>query len=329
MKYFLPVVILFAIACNTSKNVQLTEKTETEIVEKTVTKIEEMAEEIKPVEMEKELVVPPKDNEELKKIYAEDQGDRKVANVDWSVVGPRDEARQKRVDEMIDSNLVITGNDYHHAAMIFQHGGDTIASAKAVSLMGKAIEIDTTINKWLLAAAIDRDLMRRDEPQIYGTQFRKPEKDAPWELYEIDATKVTDEERMEYGVPPIAKQKERVKLMNKKKANELFEKGMTVDEFIVFCKKEDLKESEYDLSEMGLNSLGYQYMGIDNDEDALKIFILNTELYPDAYNTHDSLGECYLKMGKKVEGITAYKKSLELNPENDNATNVLKEIEAE
>lgn len=328
MKYFLPFVLVFAIACSSTKNVKLTEKTETEVVEETTTKIEE----VKVVketaaEVAKEIMIP-KDNKELKQIYTEDQADRTVPKIDWSVIGPRDDARQKRVDEMIDAKLVKTAKDHYRAAMVFQHGGDTIASGKAVAMMKKAVAMDEDINKWLLAAAIDRDLMRKEKPQIYGTQYTKPDKDGPWELYNMDETKVTDEERAEYGVPNMAEIKARVKLMNKKKVNELFDEGMSVDEFIEYCKKEDLEESAYNLSEMSLNSLGYEYMGTDKDDDALKIFILNTELYPEAYNTHDSLGECYIKMGKQVEGIAAYKKSLELNPKNDNAATILKEIEA-
>jgi hypothetical protein len=39
--------------------------------------------------------------------------------------------------------------------------------------MKKAIELDPTINKWLLAAAIDRDLMSRSKSQIYGPNMLK------------------------------------------------------------------------------------------------------------------------------------------------------------
>ena len=57
--------------------------------------------------------------------------------------------------------------------------------------------------------------------------------------------------------------------------------------------------------------------------DALEIFKLNTRLYPDSFNTFDSLGECLLLMGKKEEGIKAYNKSLELNPRNENAKKII------
>ena len=117
-------------------------------------------------------------------------------------------------------------------------------------------------------------------------------------------------------------------MMNKKKLSELLATGTGIDEIIIFCKEEDLKNSEYDLSESGINSFGYQLMSQGKDEDALKIFKLNTKLYPNGANTYDSYGECLLKLGKKEEGIKAYKKSLELDPKNINAKHVLEEMES-
>ncbi|MGB0177431.1 MAG: tetratricopeptide repeat protein, partial [Owenweeksia sp.] len=49
----------------------------------------------------------------------------------------------------------------------------------------------------------------------------------------------------------------------------------------------------------------------------------NVELHPEAYNPWDSYGEILLKMGRREEAIEAYEKSLELNPQNKNAEQVL------
>lgn len=266
-------------------------------------------------------------NEELKEIYKADQADRQSPNIDWSVVSERDKQRQERVYELLDSNLVRTSEDYANAAMVFQHGGDTIASGIAVKLMKKAVELDSSRSKWLLAAAIDRDLMRRGKPQIYGTQYRRMGADEPWELYELDTTKVTDEKRREYGVETLAEQREKLKMMNKKKLSELLQAGKSIDDIMELAKSSDLQNSEFDLSESGINSFGYQLMGDGKEEDALKIFKMNTELYPKGFNTYDSYGECLVKIGRIEEGITAYKKSLGLNPNNENAKKVLEEIE--
>ena len=82
--------------------------------------------------------------------------------------------------------------------------------------MRKSLKLDSTANKWLLAAAIDRDLLSRNKPQIYGTQYWKM-KDRPWELRKIDTTKISDAERIEYGVKTLAQQREKVKQMNSEK----------------------------------------------------------------------------------------------------------------
>ena len=266
------------------------------------------------------------DNKELIEIYKNDQSDRQTDNIDWSVVSKRDSLREIRIYELLDSNKVHTSLDYHNAAMVFQHGGDSTAYGMAVKLMKKSIELDSTANKWLLAAAIDRYLLSKDEPQIYGTQYQKMG-DEPWKLGKIDTTKITDAERIEYGVETLTQQRKKVKRMNSKKLSEILKEGKTVDEIIQFIKKENTKESKYDLSESGINSFGYNLLGEGNDKDALKIFKLNTELYPNGFNTFDSYGECLLKVGDKENAIIAYKKSLELNPDNKNAEKLLSEME--
>ncbi len=111
---------------------------------------------------------------------------------------------------------------------------------------------------------------------------------------------------------------------NKRQLYELLSKGKSIDEIISFVKTEDKKVSEYYLYENGINIFGYELMKEGKNEEALKIFKLNTELYPEEYNTWDSYGESLLKLGRKDEALKAYKKSLELNPENTNAAEIIK-----
>lgn len=156
------------------------------------------------------------DNEELKKMYEADQSDRRPQSgtIDWEVVLPRDSVRLTRAFELVKTNKVQTAKDYYHAAVIFQHGYDTIASGMAVMTMKKAVALDTTINKWLLAAAIDRDLQRRSQPQIFGTQFTKNEKGL-WVLYNIDTTKITDAQRRAHNVSSLSSLRKQAAKMNK------------------------------------------------------------------------------------------------------------------
>jgi len=82
-------------------------------------------------------------------------------------------------------------------------------------------------------------------------------------------------------------------------------------------------EQNYDFNENQLNNLGYQLLGENKIKDAIEIFKLNTQIFPESFNPYDSLGEAYLLDGNKKLAISNYKKSLELNPNNTNAKKVL------
>jgi cytochrome c-type biogenesis protein CcmH/NrfG len=48
--------------------------------------------------------------------------------------------------------------------------------------------------------------------------------------------------------------------------------------------------------------------------------------HPNSLNAYDSLGEAYLKNNNRELAIENYEKSVELNPENTNAIEILKEL---
>ncbi len=84
---------------------------------------------------------------------------------------------------------------------------------------------------------------------------------------------------------------------------------------------------KYDFGENSLNMLGYFLLGKEKIDDAIKIFQLNVEQFPESFNVYDSLGEAYMNNDDKKLAIKNYKKSLKLNPDNSNATEMLKKIE--
>lgn len=84
--------------------------------------------------------------------------------------------------------------------------------------------------------------------------------------------------------------------------------------------------NEYNFKEGELNILGYQLLGKDMVKEAIEIFKLNVEQYPEASNPYDSLGEAYMIDGDKELAIKNYTKSLELNPNNTNAIKMLDRI---
>lgn len=83
----------------------------------------------------------------------------------------------------------------------------------------------------------------------------------------------------------------------------------------------------YDFAEPELNALGYRLMGTGKLKEAVEIFKLNVEAYPEGFNTYDSLAEAYMNMKERELAIRNFKKSLELNPNNTNAVENLKKLE--
>ena len=62
-------------------------------------------------------------------------------------------------------------------------------------------------------------------------------------------------------------------------------------------------------------------------DEALAMFTLLAGFFPESYLAFDSLGEVCLQKGDKKAAIKYFKKSLELNPENDNAKTRLAQME--
>ncbi|MBC8645170.1 tetratricopeptide repeat protein [Flavobacterium lindanitolerans] len=268
------------------------------------------------------------DNVELQKMADDDQNSRMKSDINWMILNKEDSLRRVRVFELLKENKVQTAKDYFNSGVVFQHGNDTIASGMAVKTFKKALELDPSLNRWWYAAAVDRDLMRKGEPQIYGTQFTKNKStNGKWVRYKIDPTKVTDEERQYYAVETLAQQIEKERKMNLKTISSYYNSGNLADKTIKLIKQEFKKgtKSEYDISEEAVNEFGYNLLNQNKNEEALKVFKLNTELYPNGYNTYDSYGECLMKLGQKEKAIKAYKKSLALNPENGNAKQIINE----
>ena len=83
---------------------------------------------------------------------------------------------------------------------------------------------------------------------------------------------------------------------------------------------------DYNFKEDQLNILGYDLMKGGRLKDAIEVFRLNIEQFPDSFNVYDSIGEAYMNDGQRDLAIKNYKKSLELNPKNDNAKQMLEKL---
>ena len=92
----------------------------------------------------------------------------------------------------------------------------------------------------------------------------------------------------------------------------------------------ELKQKDptgYDFSEPELNTLGYYLLRHDRGRDAVDVFRLNVEQYPESSNTYDSLGEALLASGDTAQAIVNYRRSAELNPGNTSGAEILRKIE--
>lgn len=79
-------------------------------------------------------------------------------------------------------------------------------------------------------------------------------------------------------------------------------------------------------TEVEVNALGYRLMGASSLPAATKVFELNAESYPNSWNAWDSLAEAHMNAGNNAKAIELYEKSLELNPANANATQMIARI---
>lgn len=84
----------------------------------------------------------------------------------------------------------------------------------------------------------------------------------------------------------------------------------------------------YNFDESELNALGYQLIQAKQWKEAIQVFQLNIEAYPHSSNVYDSLGEAYMDAGNKPQAIANYQKSLDLNPKNRNAAEILRKLNA-
>ncbi len=95
-----------------------------------------------------------------------------------------------------------------------------------------------------------------------------------------------------------------------------------IEKFAVLKNEKDA----FSLSENEMNRLGYELLGANKVNEAVDVFKLNVIEFPKSYNVYDSYAEALLKKGIKDSAIVYYKKSLELNPRNQNGIKILKDL---
>lgn len=77
-----------------------------------------------------------------------------------------------------------------------------------------------------------------------------------------------------------------------------------------------------------LNTAGYVLLRRGDIKEAITIFRVNLNLYPQSANCFDSLGEAYLAGGYKEKAILAYEGALKLDPANEYVQKQLEKLKA-
>jgi putative tributyrin esterase len=100
-------------------------------------------------------------------------------------------------------------------------------------------------------------------------------------------------------------------------ATELSKRGNTGITEDIVIKIRQLKENSSDIYYLNMsemNTLGYTLMENDRMEDAVKVFKLNIEFFPNSANCYDSMSDGYIKIGENDLAIECMEKALELLP---------------
>ncbi|HEY5800769.1 MAG TPA: hypothetical protein VIT92_11140 [Burkholderiaceae bacterium] len=155
-------------------------------------------------------------NRELAELFEADQADRRPAKVDWAVVEPRDRTRHARVKELAAAGAMKHSADFYHAAMIFQHGSKPEDYKQAQLWALRAVDLDPNNDgaRWLAAAAEDRYLHTTGKPQVWGTQYVKPQTARLFTMEPFDRSKKTDAQRIAMKVPTLAESQAKLAQMN-------------------------------------------------------------------------------------------------------------------
>ena len=110
--------------------------------------------------------------------------------------------------------------------------------------------------------------------------------------------------------------------------NDLKEGVIPFDYFITKVKTVEtelagLTPFKYPYNEDHINDIGFHLLKTRNAEEAYKLFKHYEVLNPGSWTVYQGLGDASRQMGNKEKAIDYYKKSLKLNPENQDVMRVM------
>jgi Flp pilus assembly protein TadD len=88
----------------------------------------------------------------------------------------------------------------------------------------------------------------------------------------------------------------------------------------------DAKPIKYYFLEDQMNAFGYRFLQEDKLPQAVRMFKLYAQLFPDSWNAYDSLGEALLKAGDTAGARKMYEKSVSLKPDSESGLEALEKL---
>lgn len=174
---------------------------------------------------------PPKVSDAIHQLFVEDGEDARngISKFSEEELTARGKARQTKVRALLAAGELRTGEDFHEAAFIFQHGDNSEDCLFAHVLAMEAVLKGSDEAKWIEAATLDRYLQSIGQPQVFGTQypldpnlphlphpavgsqaaFRSGRTLAPY-----NEQFLPDSARLDFCVPALAQQKENLAMFN-------------------------------------------------------------------------------------------------------------------
>jgi CubicO group peptidase (beta-lactamase class C family) len=86
------------------------------------------------------------------------------------------------------------------------------------------------------------------------------------------------------------------------------------------------RPAQTEVLEYILNRKGYALLSENKLDEAIAVFTMNCVANPNSFNAYDSLAEAFMNKGDKKAAIKNYEKSLQLDPTNQNAEEMIKKL---
>ncbi|ABU59400.1 hypothetical protein [Roseiflexus castenholzii] len=128
----------------------------------------------------------------------------------------RGRQRRARVATLYAQGKLQTERDFYHASLVMLYGEEPAHWELARLLARRAADLGDPRAWSIIAAAWDRSLLARGQPQRFGTQFIR--ENGRWTVGRVDPN-VTDAERAFYGVPPLWVQRQAAEQLQRREEN--------------------------------------------------------------------------------------------------------------